>query len=286
MSRSWEHIRLAPGLSGRTTWEKGRTHHPSWTPTLKNHDLWFIRSGEGSLSTPDGDVPLSAGACLWLRPNRAYEATNNPDNPVSLYFLHFDLIDTRTGRTLMKPPFPSEALTVRDPIFIESVARYYSGQFWWERPMPPADDPAALAAAVMLKAALMDLEAATLSHPLGGKVKPIHSLLRITPSIDRMLEAPHEIRSLAEEARRAGCSVNHFTRLFRQATGLAPRELLIRRRIERACRLLRTSDVSIKELAADLGYRDSNFFVRQFRSIMATTPAAYRANKTPPKIRA
>jgi AraC-like DNA-binding protein len=65
--------------------------------------------------------------------------------------------------------------------------------------------------------------------------------------------------------------------LFRSLTGVPPLEFLQRRRIERACDILRSSDESIKSIAWSVGFTDVPYFYRVFKKWMRTTPASYRA---------
>ena len=83
---------------------------------------------------------------------------------------------------------------------------------------------------------------------------------------------------LAAEARMSPAS---FVRHFRSATGSGPREYLIRMRLEEACILLRTSDLSISEIAAESGFPDSNYFSRLFKRKNGISPRKYRSLSEP-----
>jgi transcriptional regulator GlxA family with amidase domain len=81
---------------------------------------------------------------------------------------------------------------------------------------------------------------------------------------------------LEELAAAAGLSVPHFCALFRRQTGYAPIDFLIRQRIQRACKLLDTTDKSIAMIATEVGYDDAYYFTRCFRRIVGSPPRAYR----------
>jgi AraC-like DNA-binding protein len=53
-------------------------------------------------------------------------------------------------------------------------------------------------------------------------------------------------------------------------------ELLDELRHEGACAQLRNTDISIKELAFELGYSGSNNFIRAFKRLTGFTPSEYR----------
>ena len=67
----------------------------------------------------------------------------------------------------------------------------------------------------------------------------------------------------------------HFHRQFRLATGESPHAFLTRLRMEQAQRLLRHSDMPLRELSRALGYRPAHFCL-VFRRFSGTTPMAYR----------
>lgn len=77
------------------------------------------------------------------------------------------------------------------------------------------------------------------------------------------------------------CRIAHLSRstlfrAFRRSTGLTPLEYLIRLRVRRAGELLRHSQLAIKEIAAQTGFRDSNYFSRQYRRVTGESPRATR----------
>jgi transcriptional regulator GlxA family with amidase domain len=85
-----------------------------------------------------------------------------------------------------------------------------------------------------------------------------------------------EAVQLGELAQRLGISLRTLDRRFRSATGTTPQGYLQQRRLDTARDLLRTTDLDIREIAAAVGYGDSGYFARQFRSAMQQTPRQYR----------
>lgn len=80
----------------------------------------------------------------------------------------------------------------------------------------------------------------------------------------------------AQQAAMAGLSVSRFYDLFREATGTAPARYLRRCRFEKAEELLRTTNMSIKEIANHTGILDCSHFVRDFAKSYGMSPRAYR----------
>ena len=82
---------------------------------------------------------------------------------------------------------------------------------------------------------------------------------------------------VARLAALANISPSHFFALFKRHTGCAPIDYFIRLRMRRACDLLGTTSLSVKEVAAVLGYDDQFYFSRVFKSVNRVAPSEYRA---------
>jgi AraC-like DNA-binding protein/CheY-like chemotaxis protein len=82
--------------------------------------------------------------------------------------------------------------------------------------------------------------------------------------------------TLAELAERAGMSKYHFCRVFKAHLDRSPIGYLIDLRIEKARILLRTTDLSMSEIAALVGFNDISNFSRKFKELNAITPSLFR----------
>lgn len=82
--------------------------------------------------------------------------------------------------------------------------------------------------------------------------------------------------SLGELAKLTDSSPWHFSRKFKRATGLPPRQYLIQRRLEKAKALLESSELTIAEVAQFVGFFDQSHFVKQFKTRVGLTPKDYR----------
>jgi len=87
--------------------------------------------------------------------------------------------------------------------------------------------------------------------------------------------------SVRELASLCGLGLTRFSRSFREATGLPPHRYLRRVRIERACELLRTTSLSVREVAELVGFRGQSHFCTAFAQERGLTPSAYRRDSRP-----
>jgi AraC-like DNA-binding protein len=74
-----------------------------------------------------------------------------------------------------------------------------------------------------------------------------------------------------------GITPSHASRVFRSALGIGVREYMKRVRLGAAGRKLESTSLSIKEIAADLGYKTPADLFRQFKQAFRITPKRFRA---------
>jgi AraC-like DNA-binding protein len=97
---------------------------------------------------------------------------------------------------------------------------------------------------------------------------------RIQAHLREQLHAPVSVPALAELA---GFSTSHFSARFKEVTGFSVVEYVKRLRMARARQLLITSDHTVAEIAASVGYPDPFYFSRQFAAVNGVSPRAFRA---------
>jgi AraC-like DNA-binding protein len=98
-------------------------------------------------------------------------------------------------------------------------------------------------------------------------------LRRARDRIDRDYAGTLEVPTLAAEA---GYSVGQFIRAFEAAYGETPGRYRTRRRVERACELLRSVNLSVTEVCMLVGFSSVGTFSRRFSELMGRSPSAYR----------
>jgi AraC family transcriptional activator of pobA len=85
-----------------------------------------------------------------------------------------------------------------------------------------------------------------------------------------------ESRRIADYAAAIGISGTHLNRVCRQVMGTSALAVIERRIALEARRQLRFSDLSIKQIASDLGYDDPAYFTRFVTRVLGVSPSAYR----------
>lgn len=77
-------------------------------------------------------------------------------------------------------------------------------------------------------------------------------------------------------AKRYGMGYATFRRRFKEMTGRSPLDYQIQIRLNRAAQLLRTSELTAREIAHGLGYAHVHFFSRQFKKRFGKSPQHFR----------
>lgn len=103
-----------------------------------------------------------------------------------------------------------------------------------------------------------------------------HRLTQLRPALDYMQQHRDRHPTLAELAALVHLQPTYFSNLFTRCLGESPMAYLLRRRIEHAQGLLRSTDLPLKQVAAQAGFSDVYYFSRQFRRLVGTPPGAFR----------
>lgn len=94
--------------------------------------------------------------------------------------------------------------------------------------------------------------------------------------IDRDTDRPLRIADAAEHA---AISEDTLGRLVFEVFHVTPKQLLMKRRIDKACQMLEETVATVSEVAAACGYADHSAFSRQFRAATHLSPLQYRAQR-------
>lgn len=98
-------------------------------------------------------------------------------------------------------------------------------------------------------------------------------LYRLTGVRDRLAEEP---LPLSEAAREACLSPFHFHRQFVSAFGQTPHAFAAASRLERAKRLLLTTDLTVSDIVLQVGYESLGSFGTRFVREYGRTPTEFR----------
>ncbi|WP_294155670.1 AraC family transcriptional regulator [uncultured Clostridium sp.] len=73
-----------------------------------------------------------------------------------------------------------------------------------------------------------------------------------------------------------GINRSYLTHIFKKNINISPQEFLLTYRIDKACSLLKSSDLSIKAVSNSVGYSDPLTFSKIFKKVKNESPKSYR----------
>lgn len=116
--------------------------------------------------------------------------------------------------------------------------------------------------------------------PASGKTHAALTAAQL--AIAKEVIAHHLDGELSVERIAQECSLtrSHFSRAFKQATGMAPHAWLLRMRVERAQELLRAvPTIAMAQIAQECGFADQPHLTRVFTRLTGETPSAWRSRQ-------
>lgn len=99
---------------------------------------------------------------------------------------------------------------------------------------------------------------------------------RVKRAKELMMSLMAQTCSIDQVANECAISRSHFSRAFKNATGLAPHDWLRRERMLKAEELLRTKRFPISRVAQECGFSDQSYFTRVFRRSKGISPRQWQ----------
>ncbi len=92
----------------------------------------------------------------------------------------------------------------------------------------------------------------------------------------RMHEHLHTNMDMELLAKDLSVSYPWFRRAFKETTGTSPGQYHLQIRIEKACKLLRETNLTVTEISQNLGFKSEFYFSRIFKKKVGSPPGLYR----------
>ena len=99
------------------------------------------------------------------------------------------------------------------------------------------------------------------------------AIRRVRDHLDRHYADPIVLAALTDIS---GMSRFHLIRTFRAAYGETPGRYRTRRRVERACELLRSANLTVTEICLLVGFTSLGTFSTRFAELTGVSPSEYR----------
>lgn len=236
----------------------------------QRHDdnlLIYCVEGAGHTQTEQWSGEIAAGQILLLPQGVAHEYSADSHDPWSIYWVHFQgtssaVFNQYLGGDTDSPPAAQAGISPQLIAHFRGLmgvhrTGYSSGAFI----------NAANQLRHLLTAIALEMREAKARNQHSFDLEEIQSFM--LENIGR----PLDLDTLAATAK---LSKFHFTAKYKALTGYSPIRHFLNMKMEHACHLLDTSSLSIKGVAAALGYEDQLYFSRLFSKTVGLSPRTYR----------
>ncbi|AWB66198.1 hypothetical protein C2869_07010 [Saccharobesus litoralis] len=230
--------------------------------------LIYCLKGTGWLKLDDITFEVKAGCAVLIPPKTPHVYQADKHDPWSLFWIHFD------GRQVKNHLINLEVDLVKPLRFVADIQAMRQA---FEDVYVCLNYNHSEAGLFAMSAELIRLlSRIKLNH---GLTNIKHKLKEdgINASIKFMEKHLDMAIPLSDLAAQAGQSVAHYSKLFRERTNQSPTAYYIQLKMRKACEQLYQTNLSIRDIAEQLGYQDPYYFSRIFKKVQGQSPVKYRA---------
>ena len=229
------------------------------------HALYYVRSGNGTLTIRNKTYPLYQGCFYFITPNESVMYHSDKTNPIQYYWIAVY------------------------PDFAEEIAGIMG--FTEDKPIRPANNPEKIVKTfehlMAAKTASPETYFATLSA--------ITKILSLEFSNVAYVENTSVHKTFAENVKKQidlnytnpnfhidavaqmlYVSHAHMSRIFKEVMGISPVRYLIEVRLNYAAKLLKEPETKIKDLCESCGFGDEAHFMKSFKKKFGVTVNEYK----------
>ncbi|GGB02413.1 AraC family transcriptional regulator [Puia dinghuensis] len=250
---------------------KAAFHYVDRPAGIGQHIIIYCMEGSGWIVIGGKRIELGPSQFITIPANSAHKYGANENDPWTIYWFHFkgeiasfvvDLIlqRSRTGGTTYQPALTYDENRIK--LFEEIYANLEKGY---------GQDNLRYVNMIFYHFLSSLLYEDKFSHTDNRQADDI-----IARTIQQMQRKIHTVTGLKAFADFANLSVSHFSAVFKEQTGYAPVEYFNHLKIQKACQYLLLTQMTVKEIAGELGIDDQYYFSRMFSRLMGYSPLEYR----------
>lgn len=263
-------LRVQPVSAVEWDWAK------NWAfgPRTINDSMWFWferGNGWGWLGREENHFNISEGGMMMIPQGVPHMVGQQPGETCHVFAVHFyaQVYDAINLLDLLSfpgyfPPTPESPFAVASYRLVREFALRAPG---WQRAMS-GDIMRVLLYIIRFHGADLHIPGGSEGHP---------ELIRLLPALklvsQNFADPDLAVGDLAEQV---FLSEGQFRKLFRRVIGVSPVRFIQRQRIERACVMLSTTEMSVERIAEACGFSDVPFFIRTFKAWTQLSPSRFR----------
>lgn len=224
-------------------------------------ELGLCTRGSGLFLSEHGISSFCQGSVTYMPPGVLHIAQSRDDAPSEWIFLFADVSGMEYRLSLTREivainPFCAELLRA---VSLELKEKRDGYKYAYKRLME-----------------LLLLNLTRIAQSSAGVSIEGYQFRRIVPAVNYISQNYAETISVKQLAELCRMGETSFFRIFRQATGETPISYLSKLRVAAAETLLDSTDLSVTQIAYQVGFGDGSTFYRQFRKLKKSSPKDYR----------
>lgn len=234
-----------------------KTHQPIYVTNPRDcHSFHFLISGRISYLWEGGSITAKPGDVIFVTKDSNYDFRTYPEHgEVQIVLVNFNIPNEEPSPVIPPQLLCTNAATRFEPLFLDAVDAFRQQD----------------TAPYLLKARFYLL----VHHILELYKTKTDPQAEILERAKRLLNQDDSV-TITQIAQQCCISESSLRRLFLQRLGMSPVAYRNSVKIQKACDLLITTDLSVSEIAAIQDYYDNAYFCKCFLRAIGCTPTQYR----------
>lgn len=247
---------------------------PDYEINRSNYPYFFVKytfQGKGTLEICSKTLALKPGILTGFEPGTAHHYTADPNDPMKHIFVTFvgnEAAGLFRKSTLGERHFIEVANTEETLAIFQKILH-----IGINRPEYSQEICRSYLRILLLEQASRLIESKKYSSISQGTYQTCKKFIDTHFS---------RIKSPSEVADNCNIDVRYMSTLFKRYCHIPPNQYLMRLKLNKAANLLLTSDLTVKEIAFEVGFRDPYHFSKNFKQFHGCSPNHYRSEHIQP----
>ena len=252
-------------------YEKCQSSH-RFGPSLRdNYIVHFVISGKGRYTVNDTTHHLGVGDFFLIRPNELVDYEADAEDPWEYYWIGF-------SGTKVKEILHTNGIGAKDYIGQVGAQKELQGKFAYFMESDFFDDAKKLANQALFYDIFSFFKIHNENMEMGVRISRTKKyseafLLYVGNNYYR------EDLTIEEIAKSMYLHPAYFSQVIKEELGLTALKYLNLYRMNKASQLLKTTELSVEQIASAVGYQNRHSFTRAFKNRFQSSPTRYKLEK-------